>query len=96
MRDQLIEAGQTNHRINLFFIDRAKDLADGLERFEWKYSPTKQELVEALTESAEAISVFLANVLDGRERRCGFRKGVFTILVQDHNPKTEPCPANRS
>jgi hypothetical protein len=98
-RCELIEAWQTNHRVNLFLIEgiseeglrsslstrggrdvarqfahlhnnriwhlekRAKDLAAGLEKFESKYSPTRQELVQALTESAEAISLFLTDVL---------------------------------
>ncbi|MCH7533021.1 MAG: hypothetical protein IIB36_14880 [Gemmatimonadetes bacterium] len=117
MRDELIEAWQTNHRINLYLIEgisveglrsslstrggrdvarqfahlhntriwhlerRAKDLAQGLEKFESKYSPNKQELVEALTASAEAISVFLGDVWEGKAKRRGFKKGVFTTLA---------------
>ncbi len=117
MRDELIEAWQTNHRINVFLIEgiseeglrsslstrggrdvarqfahlhnmriwhlekRAKDLAEGLQKFESKYSPTRQELVEALTASADAISVLLADVLDGKAKRRGFKKGVFTTLA---------------
>ena len=117
MRDELIEAWQTNHRINLFLIEgiseeglrsslstrggrdvarqfahvhntriwhlekRAKDLAEGLQKFESKYLPTRQELVEALKASAEAISVLLADVLEGKAKRRGFKKGVFTTLA---------------
>jgi len=117
VKDELLEAWRTNHRINLFLLDgiseeglratlstrggrdvarqfahvhnnrvwhlkkRAQDLAEGLEEFESKYSPTKAELIAALTPSTEAIEVFLEDVLEGRSKRRGFKKGVFTTLA---------------
>jgi uncharacterized damage-inducible protein DinB len=116
MRDELLEAWQTNHRINRMLLDaipdegladtlstrggrdvarqfahlhtvriwhlekRAKDLAVGLEKFATKVSPSRHELHAALDASSEAIGVFLVDVLEGKPKRRGFKKGVFTTL----------------
>lgn len=60
---------------------RAKDLAEELVKFETKVSPPKLELKDALSASSEAVETFLAAVLEGKPKRRGFRKGVFTTLA---------------
>ena len=60
---------------------RAKDLAEELVKFGSKYSPTRQELGEALTASPEAIAVYLGDGLEGKTKRRGFKKGIFTTLA---------------
>ena len=59
---------------------RAKDLAQGLETFETKVTPTKVQLETALIASGRAVATFLAGVLAGEPKRRGFKKGVFTTL----------------
>lgn len=86
LRDQLVEAWMTNHRINAYLLgsldeERARELARGLQKFESKHSPARAELETALAASAEAIAQFLCDVLEGRPKRRGFRKGIFTTLA---------------
>ncbi len=117
MREELLEAWMTNHRINVCLLEaltdeglgstlsarggrdvarqfahlhnvriwhlekRAKDLAAGLETFESKYSPSKLELLDALSGSTDAVGTFLVDVLEGVPKRRGFKKGVFTTLA---------------
>ena len=117
MREELLEAWMTNHRINAHLLEavtdeglaatlskrggrdvarqfahlhnvriwhldkRAKDLADGLETFESKYSPSKADLLAALTLSTDRIAAFLLDVLEGVPKRRGFKKGIFTTLA---------------
>lgn len=70
------------HNVRIWHMEqRAKDLAEGLVKFESKYSPSKTELLEALAASAEVVSEFLVDVFDGKPERRGFRKGVFTTLA---------------
>ena len=59
---------------------RAKDLAAGLETFPTGSVPSKAKLKKALTASAKAIETFLADVLEGKPKRRGFKKGIFTTL----------------
>ena len=59
---------------------RAKDLSDGLAVFETKVSPSREELVDALTASGDAVAAFLEAVLAGESGRRGFKKGIFTTL----------------
>lgn len=59
---------------------RAKDLAVGLEKFPTGTVPSKAKLKKALNASAEAIEMFLADVLDGKPKRRGFKNGIFTTL----------------
>lgn len=69
------------HNVRIWHLEkRAKELTAGLEEFESKYSPSKSELLEALEASAEAIGTFLCDVFEGKAKRRGFRKGIFTTL----------------
>jgi uncharacterized damage-inducible protein DinB len=70
------------HNVRIYHMEqRARDLATGLEKFESKYSPSKTELQSALGASAEVVSTFLRDVLAGKPKRRGFRKGIFTTLA---------------
>ena len=70
------------HNVRIWHLDkRAKDLADGLDTFESKYSPPKAELLVALTASTDRIATFLLDVLQGVPKRRGFKKGIFTTLA---------------
>lgn len=60
---------------------RAKDLAEGLEKFATGVAPNKRELKSALTASGKAIESFLVGVLNDEPRRRGFKRGVFTTLA---------------
>lgn len=69
------------HNIRVAHLEgRAKALAEGVEKFEGKYSPNRRELMAALTESGDAIESFLLGVLGGRPRHRGFKRGIFTTL----------------
>lgn len=70
------------HNVRIYHLEqRAKDLATGLEEFESKYSPPKEELLTALGASAGAVATFLRDVWEGEPERRGFRKGIFTTLA---------------
>ena len=70
------------HNVRIWQLEkRAKDLAKGLSKFETKGSPGKKELKKALTASSKAMESFLADVLSGEPKRCGFKKGIFTTLA---------------
>ncbi len=69
------------HNVRVWHLEkRAKDLSKGLSKFESKVSPKKTELKKALTESSRAVESFLGDVLSGKPRRRGFKKGLFTTL----------------
>ncbi len=59
---------------------RAKDLAQGLVKFETKVTPTKVQLKEALAASCEAVESFLEGILSGAPKRRGLKKGVFATF----------------
>ncbi len=59
---------------------RAKYLAEGLDIFPTGTVPSKAKLKKALTASAKAVETFLTDVLDGKPKRRGFKKGIFTTL----------------
>lgn len=70
------------HNVRIYHLEqRAKDLVGDLEKFDGPYSPTREELLEALDASAEVIAELLGDVLAGKAKRRGFRKGVFTTLA---------------
>ena len=69
------------HNVRVWHLEkRAKDLSKGLSKFESKVSPKKTELKKALTASSRAVESFLGDVLSGKPRRRGFKKGLFTTL----------------
>ena len=69
------------HNVRIWHLEkRARELAEGLKTFESKHSPSKDELSESMEASTEAIGTFLTDVLEGKPKRRGFRKGIFTTL----------------
>ncbi len=69
------------HNIRVWSLEkRAPDLAVGLETFETKYGPTKEELRSALDASSTAVEAFLIGALRGEPGRKGFKRGIFTTL----------------
>jgi len=73
------------HDVRVHHLEkRAKDLSAGLETFQAKGAPkvipSKARLKKSLTASAAAIEIFLGDVLAGRPKRRGFKKGIFTTL----------------
>jgi uncharacterized damage-inducible protein DinB len=70
------------HNVRIWHLEkRARELAEGLTAFESKDSPSKRELLKSLEASTEAIGTFLTDVLEGKPKRRGFRKGIFTTLA---------------
>ncbi|MHC4959228.1 MAG: DinB family protein [Planctomycetota bacterium] len=59
---------------------RAKDLADGLVRFETRDEPTKAALNRALKASAKRVETFLSDAAAGKPKRRTFKKGVVQTL----------------
>ena len=72
------------HDVRVWHLEsRAKDLSAGLPKFGQKgvkRSPSRDELIEAMTASGTAIETFLGDVFDGVPKRRGFKKGIFTTL----------------
>ncbi len=60
---------------------RAKDLAVGLKVFPSKVTPSKAELKKALTGSQRALETFFTDLVAGKAKRRGFKKGVATTLA---------------
>ncbi len=70
------------HNVRIWQLEhRAKDLGEGLSKFETKVSPGKKELKKALSASCTAVERFLTDVLSGEPKRRGFKKGIFTTLA---------------
>jgi uncharacterized damage-inducible protein DinB len=73
------------HDVRVYHLEkRAKDLAEGLKKFQSKGSektiPTKTELRKAFATSSKAVETYLGDVLSGAPKRRGFKKGIFTTL----------------
>ena len=70
------------HNVRLWALEnrRAKDLAEGLHKFETEEEPDKKTLAKHLTASAEAIEVFLRESALGEGNRRFFKKGVVAHL----------------
>ena len=69
------------HDIRVWHLDkRAKDLAEGLKKFETKVTPSKTQLRRAFSASSKGVEAFLTGVLAGEPKRRGFKKGIFTTL----------------
>ncbi len=60
---------------------RAKDLAKGLVIFPTKTSPSKAALKKALKSSTNAIGRFMQDIVDGKPKRRGFKKGLPTTFA---------------
>lgn len=70
------------HNVRVWHLEkRARDLAEGLDVFETADHPDKDRLRQALNASGAAIETFLVDVWEGRPRRRGFKKGIFTTLA---------------
>jgi uncharacterized damage-inducible protein DinB len=64
------------HDIRVWALQtRAKDLARGLEVFASKESPHRDTLKSALSSSCDAIGLFLADLVAGKPKRRGIKKG---------------------
>jgi uncharacterized damage-inducible protein DinB len=59
---------------------RAKDLAEGLTRFETKEEPSKAALRRALKASCKRLETFLSDAAAGKPKRRPFKKGVVQTL----------------
>ncbi len=69
------------HDVRVWHLEkRARDLAEGLEKFETKVTPTKPQLRKALSASSQGVEALLSGVLAGEPKRRGFKKGIFTTL----------------
>jgi uncharacterized damage-inducible protein DinB len=69
------------HDVRVWHLEkRARDLAEGLEEFETKVTPTKTQLRKALSASGKAVESFLEGVIAGDPKRRGFKKGIFATL----------------
>lgn len=60
--------------------NRARDLAEGLVKFESKEEPGKARLKACLEASGERVEAYLRDVAEGVPQRRGFKKGVLTNL----------------
>ncbi len=69
------------HNVRVWHLEkRAKDLAEGLDKFATKVTPSKAQLRKAFSASSKGVEAFLAAVLAGEPKRRGFKKGIFTTL----------------
>ena len=76
-------AGQFGHMHNVrvwHLQRRAPDLAEGLETFEAKTVPSREELRAAFEASGAAIETFLSDAQAGVPKRRTFKKGLATSL----------------
>ena len=69
------------HNNRLYLLEnRARDLAEGLHKFETKEEPGKKRLKECLEASGERIETFLRDGAAGVPKRRVFKKGVIAHL----------------
>ena len=70
------------HNLRVWQLEhrRAKDLAEGLVKFETNDSPERERLAAAFQASGDAVATFLEDLTTDRGNRRGFRKGVATTL----------------
>lgn len=69
------------HNQRIYALEnRARDLAQGLVKFESRYEPPREELAAAFRASGKAIGTFLGDVMEGVPKRRGFKRGIFTTL----------------
>ena len=69
------------HNVRVWHLEkRAKDLAEGLAKFETKVTPSKAQLRKAVSASSKGVEALLTGILAGEPKRRGFKKGIFTTL----------------
>ncbi len=68
-----------NNRVYLL-ENRARDLAEQLDKFESKEEPSKAELKKYLKASGKQLEIFFEDCLAGKPKRRGFKKGVIAHL----------------
>ena len=70
------------HNVRLWHLEnRARDLAEGLYKFESQEEPNKEKLKECFADSSARIEAFLEECLAGVPKRRAFKKGIFTTLA---------------
>jgi uncharacterized damage-inducible protein DinB len=69
-----------NNRIN-WLTYHAPGLEKGLQQFESKHSPSKEELKTALTASAEALGRALGESLEPGNKLKGWKRGIFSAFA---------------
>jgi len=70
------------HNIRLMQLEkRANDLAQGLSKLTPKPHPPRKLLRKSLVDSAIAIETFLADLVEGKPKRRGFKRGTYTTLA---------------
>jgi len=69
------------HNVRIYQLEaRAKDLAEDLEKFATKDEPAKAQLKKAMNASSRRIEAFLKDVVAGKPKRRGFKKGPVAFL----------------
>jgi uncharacterized damage-inducible protein DinB len=69
------------HNVRIYQLEnRARDLAKGLHKFETYEEPDKKTLKKHFVASGERIETFLEEILAGKPKRRGFKKGVIANL----------------
>lgn len=69
------------HNVRLAHLERrAKDLAADVPKLDPSSQPSKDVVVDALDRSDAAIATLLEDVLAGKPKRRGFKRGIFTTL----------------
>lgn len=70
------------HNVRVWHLERrAKDLAEGMEKFPPKVHPEKKRLVDSLAASSALVETFITEVAGSVPRRRGFKKGLPTTLA---------------
>ena len=80
-RDVALQLGHIHHNRVMQLERRAKDLAEGLERFPPKISPSRAALRKAFRASGKAVETFLRDLAGGKPKRRPFKNGIATTLA---------------
>lgn len=60
---------------------RARDLSKGLVKYTAQDTPTRAQLRKAFLASDRAMATYLVDVFEGKAKRRGFKRGIFTTLA---------------
>ncbi|MCZ6836867.1 MAG: hypothetical protein O7G85_13910 [Planctomycetota bacterium] len=60
---------------------RAPDLGKGLVKYTAKDTPTRAQIRKAFIASDKAMQTYLVDLCEGKPKRRGFRRGLFTTLA---------------